>query len=218
MTTRGSTCRTTRASTGSSGRRSSPSTTADIRDDHGILGIGCTPAFAIGQRALLVESPAGNVLWDCTPYLDDAIVERISQAGRPGGDRDLAPALLLGDGRVGARVRLPGLPPRGRAEVGDAPGLRRSASGTARRTSSASGLTLIRCGGHFEGAQVLHWAERRALLERRHRPGDPRPQPRQLHVVVPEPRPARARADRARSSRRSSRSRSTRSTAPGSTA
>ena len=26
------------------------------------------------------------------------------------------------------------------------------------------GLTLIRCGGHYEGAQVLHWAERRALL------------------------------------------------------
>ena len=26
------------------------------------------------------------------------------------------------------------------------------------------GLTLIRCGGHFEGGQVLHWAEREALL------------------------------------------------------
>ena len=26
------------------------------------------------------------------------------------------------------------------------------------------GLTLVRCGGHFEGAQVLHVAERRALL------------------------------------------------------
>ena len=23
------------------------------------------------------------------------------------------------------------------------------------------GLTLIRCGGHYEGGQVLHWAERR---------------------------------------------------------
>ena len=26
------------------------------------------------------------------------------------------------------------------------------------------GLTLIRCGGHYQGAQVLYWAERRALL------------------------------------------------------
>jgi hypothetical protein len=26
------------------------------------------------------------------------------------------------------------------------------------------GVTLVRCGGHFEGSQALHWAERRALL------------------------------------------------------
>jgi glyoxylase-like metal-dependent hydrolase (beta-lactamase superfamily II) len=26
------------------------------------------------------------------------------------------------------------------------------------------GVTLIRCGGHFEGGQVLYWGERRALL------------------------------------------------------
>ena len=44
---------------------------AEIRVDHGILGFGCEPAFAIGQRALLVKSSAGNVLWDCAPYLDD---------------------------------------------------------------------------------------------------------------------------------------------------
>ena len=53
----------------------------DIRDDHGLLGIGCTPSFAIGQRALLVKSSAGNVLWDCMPYLDDEIVERIAAEG-----------------------------------------------------------------------------------------------------------------------------------------
>ena len=26
------------------------------------------------------------------------------------------------------------------------------------------GLTLVRCGGHFDGSQVLHWQERKALL------------------------------------------------------
>lgn len=30
------------------------------------------PAFAIGQRALLVRTPAGNLLWDCVALLDDA--------------------------------------------------------------------------------------------------------------------------------------------------
>ena len=36
-----------------------------------------SPSFAIGQRALLVESAAGNILWDCTPLLDDEIVEAV---------------------------------------------------------------------------------------------------------------------------------------------
>src|ERR1051325_105879 len=35
------------------------------------MGIGMRPEFAIGQRALLVESPGGNVLWDCVPPLDE---------------------------------------------------------------------------------------------------------------------------------------------------
>ena len=35
---------------------------------------------------------------------------------------------------------------------------RRSSSGRARRIALGHGLTLIRCGGHFAGAQVLHWA------------------------------------------------------------
>jgi hypothetical protein len=30
----------------------------------GLIGIGTQPSFAIGQRALLVCTPHGNVLWD----------------------------------------------------------------------------------------------------------------------------------------------------------
>src|SRR5215467_13286029 len=45
-----------------------------------LLGIGTEPEFAIGQRALLLQSPGGNFLWDCITLLDhetaDAIVER----------------------------------------------------------------------------------------------------------------------------------------------
>jgi len=39
----------------------------------GLLGIGTVPAFAIGQRAILVTTPAGNVLWDCISLLDRPI-------------------------------------------------------------------------------------------------------------------------------------------------
>ncbi|GAA1793501.1 hypothetical protein HC028_02450 [Planosporangium flavigriseum] len=34
----------------------------------GVTGVGTAPAFAIGQRALLVHAPGGNVLWDCVSY------------------------------------------------------------------------------------------------------------------------------------------------------
>ena len=30
----------------------------------GLIGIGTVPAFAIGQRALLLQTTNGNVLWD----------------------------------------------------------------------------------------------------------------------------------------------------------
>src|SRR5579864_9703313 len=34
-------------------------------EEPGLTGVGVEPAFAIGQRALLVGTPGGNVLWDC---------------------------------------------------------------------------------------------------------------------------------------------------------
>jgi hypothetical protein len=36
-----------------------------------LWGVGLEPALAIGQRALLVRTPEGNVLWDCVPLLHD---------------------------------------------------------------------------------------------------------------------------------------------------
>lgn len=39
------------------------------------------PTFAIGQRALLVCSPGGNVLWDCIPLLDQATRDFIRNKG-----------------------------------------------------------------------------------------------------------------------------------------
>ncbi len=47
----------------------------------GLFGLGMTPSFAIGQRALLVQSPGGNVLWDCIDLLDDETVRRVHALG-----------------------------------------------------------------------------------------------------------------------------------------
>src|SRR5215207_5224051 len=46
-----------------------------------LMGIGSTPEFAIAQRALLVQSPAGNVLWDCISLIDDATVDLLNGLG-----------------------------------------------------------------------------------------------------------------------------------------
>jgi DNA-directed RNA polymerase subunit RPC12/RpoP len=54
-------------------------TLGKLRRDHrnafqqlepGLIGIATTPDFAIGQRALLVRTAAGNVLWDCITLID----------------------------------------------------------------------------------------------------------------------------------------------------
>src|SRR5437588_10508673 len=47
----------------------------------GLVGIGTQPPFAIGQRALLVRTPHGNVLWDCISFLDAATVTLINALG-----------------------------------------------------------------------------------------------------------------------------------------
>jgi hypothetical protein len=47
----------------------------------GVIGIGTQPIFAIGQRALLVCTPHGNVLWDCISMLDAATVTLINGLG-----------------------------------------------------------------------------------------------------------------------------------------
>lgn len=43
--------------------------------------IEINPMFAIGQRALLVLSENGNVLWDCIPLIDELTIEFIKSKG-----------------------------------------------------------------------------------------------------------------------------------------
>src|SRR4051794_25347888 len=41
----------------------------------GLTTIETTPAFGIGQRAILARTRGGTVLWTCTPGVDDATVD-----------------------------------------------------------------------------------------------------------------------------------------------
>jgi hypothetical protein len=136
---------------------------ADLRDEHGLLGVGCTPSFAIAQRALLVKSTAGNVLWDCQAYLDDEIVERI---GAEGGLAAIAishphyySTMVEWAHTFGCPIYL---------HEADRKWVMRSDPAVrfwdGETNELGGGVTLIRCGGHYDGGQVLHWRERRALL------------------------------------------------------
>ena len=50
-------------------------------EDDRLTFIYTTPKFAIGQRCILIRTPAGNILWDCITLLDDATVDEINKLG-----------------------------------------------------------------------------------------------------------------------------------------
>ena len=51
------------------------------QQEENLYGIGTEPKFAIGQRSLLMQTPYGNVLWDCISLIDDRTVEQINELG-----------------------------------------------------------------------------------------------------------------------------------------
>ncbi len=127
--------------------------------DDGVTAIRTTPSFAIGQHAHLIQTPRGNVLWDCISYLDD---ETVGQVRGLGGLAAIAvshchfyssmvpwsrafggvPILLHADNRPWV------MRPDERIRFWDG-----------ETCEVLPGATLVRCGGHFPGATVLHWAD-----------------------------------------------------------
>ncbi|HEX7310023.1 MAG TPA: hypothetical protein VF232_02495 [Gaiellaceae bacterium] len=136
---------------------------ADIREAQPELtGIGMKPAFAIGQRALLVESQGGNVLWDCVPLLDDMA----SFVEARGGLRAIAishPHYYSTMIEWAHRFECPVLIHQLEREWVQRPDASVELwSGDVRELWDD--LTLLRLGGHFPGGQVLHWRSGDALL------------------------------------------------------
>ena len=46
-----------------------------------LFEIHTQPGFAIGQRALLLRTPMGNILWDCIALFDDATESLVRSLG-----------------------------------------------------------------------------------------------------------------------------------------
>jgi hypothetical protein len=123
-----------------------------------LFGIGTFPSFAIGQRALLVRTPAGNVLWDCITLLDQATIEIIRALGGVSAIAISHPhyytTVVEWARAFDAPVHLHEADRQWVMYPDDAI---RFWSGD--RLEIAPGLTLIRAGGHFAGGTVLHWRE-----------------------------------------------------------
>lgn len=51
------------------------------KHDDRVTSIHTVPRFAIGQRAILIRTPQGNILWDCISYLDAETIDKIKKLG-----------------------------------------------------------------------------------------------------------------------------------------
>jgi hypothetical protein len=139
-------------------------TTDELRKDHHnelrrqedrLIGIGTEPAFAIGQRALLVLSPAGNVLWDCISLLDEFTEKLVAGLGGIAAIAISHPhyysALADWSSAFAAPVYL---------HAADKQWVMRSAPSIVHWEGDElelhDGMRLVNAGGHFDGGTVLH--------------------------------------------------------------
>jgi len=127
------------------------------QEEPGVHSIHTKPDFAIGQRAMLVQTPKGNVLWDCVALLDPSTIAAIRELGGIAAIAishphfyttmvewstafDNAPIYLHEADRSWVMRPHPNI----KFWSGDG-------------TAILEDLFLIHTPGHFAGFQVLHW-------------------------------------------------------------
>jgi len=130
---------------------------AIFKDESGVIAIGTSPSFGIGQRALLVRTPQGNILWDCISLIDDTMVEIIKGLG---GIKAIAIShphyytTMLEWSRAFGGVPI-------YLHEKDSKWILRKGPEIALWSSETKeispGVTLIRVGGHYPGGAAMHW-------------------------------------------------------------
>lgn len=127
------------------------------QEEEHLYSINVEPKLNIGQRAFLIQTPEGNILWDCVGLVDDATIMRIKELG---GVAEIAIShphyytSMVEWSRAfgGAPVHI---------HEAEKPWVMRPDPSVQFWTGESKplrgGLKLIRTGGHFEGYQVLIW-------------------------------------------------------------
>jgi hypothetical protein len=126
------------------------------QEEPGLYSIHTQPGFAIGQRAFLVQTPGGNLLWDCVTLLDEATISALKAVGGIQAIGISHPhyyaSMVDWSTTFGAPIYI---------HEADAPWVMRPDpcirfwSGA--EATPFDSLTLILTRGHFDGFQVLHW-------------------------------------------------------------
>ncbi|HJR16086.1 MAG TPA: hypothetical protein VJ808_04465 [Gemmatimonadales bacterium] len=123
-----------------------------------LISLATEPRFAIGQRAIHVRAASGGLLWDCISFIDDRSVGAVQALGG-------VSAIAISHPHYYSSMI------EWSRALGDVPVYLHASDGEwVKRPHPAitfwqgethelsTGLTLIRCGGHFPGGTVLHWS------------------------------------------------------------
>ena len=116
------------------------------------------PAFGINQRAELIITPHGNILWDCLALIDPATVQLINAVGGIKGIAISHPhyyTTMTEWSRAFGGVPIHLHEADRQWIMRDDPAIQLWKGDS---KELLPGLTLICLGGHYPGGQVLHWA------------------------------------------------------------
>jgi hypothetical protein len=125
----------------------------------GLTAIRTNPLFAISQQAHLIQTPQGNVMWDCISLIDDATVAALNERGGLTAIAISHPHFYTS--MVAWSHAFGGIPVY--LHANDSQWVMRPDpvihfwEGESLRINDT--VTLIRCGGHFDGSTALHWAD-----------------------------------------------------------
>jgi glyoxylase-like metal-dependent hydrolase (beta-lactamase superfamily II) len=130
-----------------------------IETDGDLLGVGIAPSFAIPQRALYLQTDAGNILWECTSLVTPRAVADLGARG--GVDMIAISHPHFYASMIEWSEAFGGIPIL--LNEADKEWINRSSGnlqfwkGDTHRLSAS--VNLYRCPGHFPGSTVLHWTQ-----------------------------------------------------------
>jgi glyoxylase-like metal-dependent hydrolase (beta-lactamase superfamily II) len=128
-------------------------------EDRGLTSITTVSAFGIGQQALLVQNPTGNLLWDCVSFVDDATIAAVRDRGGIQAIAISHPhfyATCVEWSRAFGHVPIYIHAADRRWVMRPSPDI---VLWEGDAVQALPDLTVVHVGGHFDGATVVHWPE-----------------------------------------------------------